>query len=241
MTSPPLNLAFGHTAGVGKDTLAALIIERGKHYRRALADALKEELGCALLSIDTRMTGNRRRGLELADSLKHLPVMRKLLQAYGDGKREMVAKTYWIDELFGYAALVDGGYGDERTSGLVVPDCRYLNEVQVFLEHKFLCIDIDRPDAPKLPEGLSAHVSETQLRPQDFPFQLVNDGTPEEMLALYDQIAHYYHWSGNPPRPRWPMRFFWNRDDDGPIAIHYAPRYVKGDPIAITARVTDRP
>ncbi len=207
MGDRPLNLAFGHTAGVGKDTLSALIVERGRHYRRGLADALKEELGCALLSLDPRIDGNRQRGYQLVDSLKHLPPMRKLLQAYGDGKREMVAKTYWIDQLFGYAALVEGGHGDERTSGLVVPDCRYRNEIQVFLEHTFLCIDIDRPDAPKLPEGLSAHVSETQLHPEDFPFQIVNDGTPEEMLATFDRLVGYHYWSGNPPRNRWPMVF----------------------------------
>jgi hypothetical protein len=213
---PNLNVAIGHTAGSGKDTLAALIVQRNKHYRRALADAGKEELGCALLNLERR-NGARLSGLTFVDAQKHRPEMRLLMQAYMDGKRELVNGKYWINQLLGYmeeyragelrAAPLDPEYAVEH-AGVVVPDVRYFNEVAEFLTRGFLCLDLGRPDAPPLPGGLSKHRGETQLSPADFPYLIANDGTPEEMLAVYDRVAAHWGVVGRRPRREdWPLVF----------------------------------
>jgi hypothetical protein len=228
-----LNVAIGHTAGAGKDTLAALIVQRNRHYRRALADAGKEELGCALLNLD-RTSGARLSGWQFVESQKRRPEMRLLMQAYMDGKRELVNGSYWIRQLLGFmedyragelrAAPLDPTYAVEH-AGVVVPDVRYTNEIREFLTRGFLCLDLYRPDAPPLPGNLSQHRSETQLTPHDFPYLIVNDGTPQEMLALYDNVvAHWGDIKQRPGRGEWPLIFARSEASAARLPVGYLER-----------------
>lgn len=208
----PVNVGLGHTARVGKDTLAALITERNTHYRRAFADALKEEVGCMLLDLETNER-NRQTAWQFVESRKHLPEMRLLLQAYGDGKREFAGRMYWIYQVLGYMEMFRAGelrVGATEHAGIVIPDCRYKNEVLTLLEHHFLLVDLWRTGA-SLEGSLARHRSETELSPLDFPFLLVNDGTPAEMLVLHDAIVRRWQQHGNPSRHLWPM--VWARDN----------------------------
>lgn len=209
ITTLPINVGLGRRAGVGKDTLGALIVERNKHYRRALADAVKEEIGCLMLG----HTPNERTRLiawQWVESQKHKPEMRLLLQAFADGKRELVSRRYWIDNVLGFMEMFRAGemmVAAPEHAGIVVTDVRHRNEVAEFLGRDFLLIDIFRPDTPALPHGMSSHRSETQLGPHDLPYCLVNDGTPEEMLELYDTIVATRQVHGIPRKEDWPVIF----------------------------------
>lgn len=211
--SPALNVGLGYYAKSGKDTLCALIMQRNRHYRRALADSVKEELGCMLLNLDVRIEGNRQRAFDFVDGRKDHPAMRRMMQAYGDGKRETVSKTYWIGQVEGYVAqprpprLVYPSGDADPPQGVIVPDLRYRNEAAHWIDRHFLCVAILRPDAPKLPGDLSQHISEQDLMPQDFPFMIVNDQRPEDMLPLYDVIERWFRHAGNPPHNLWPYTF----------------------------------
>lgn len=205
MDTKPLNIGIGFYAGSGKDTLCALIMEGNQHARRALGDSVKEELGCLLLNLDPRIDGNRTTAWRFVESKKGEFAMRKMMQAVGDGKRETVSKTYWIEQVLGYMGEVDPEF--PPLIGFVVPDLRYQNEAKTFLDQGFLCVGIHRPDAEKLPGGLSGHISENDLWPWDFPFVIVNDGTPRDMLVLFRTIEDWYRANGNPPREEWPHQY----------------------------------
>lgn len=191
MTPTPAHIGLLGKAGAGKDTLAALLCERGTHFRRALADPVKEEIGYLLFAENDPLESRRR-----VEARKTDPAMRALLQAYGHGKRVFVWEQYWIDRLFQYVA---GVLVNEPARRVVVPDVRYPNEFTALEAFGAVLIRIVRPDAG-LAGDPGQRVTETLLDGQVAHYTIENTGKPEWMLDQFDMIMQA-HAKGDPGIP----------------------------------------
>lgn len=174
-------------SGSGKDTLAALLTERETHFRRALADALKEEVGLTMLNLlDT--PDNRLQAWTFVNKIKVDPEVRRLLQAYGESKRNHIDPLYWIVQLNDWCfARALARQVPPHTPGepkLVVPDVRYPNEIDYIHGLGGALVEVVWPENPRRLTGeQAAHKTETQLR--DIPADLVvrnYDDHPQAML-----------------------------------------------------------
>ena len=143
----------------GKDTVAQMLMQCAekvgiKATKRAFADALKEE--CA-----TMVVGHLPEEIAI-DVLKEMCTdekkekFRLLLQWWGtEFKRKMVSDTYWLDKLQNWILQ----HCNTEREVVVVPDVRFLNEVEMIKQLGGVVIKIHRP-------GITTednHISETGL------------------------------------------------------------------------------
>ena len=113
-------------AGVGKDTVAQVLIEEYGFTRMAFADPIK----AALEQINPFVTSSRRLRDYLSDGgwdfAKQNPEVRRLLQNTGMAFREKVWEDIWVQHL---SERIDDADGP-----VVVTDMRMPNEVQLARE-----------------------------------------------------------------------------------------------------------
>lgn len=177
-------LGLSGKAGHGKDTVANVITNMyGEYgvYRRAFADALKEDVYDLLVGYRTQQ-GLINAGawekevpdwgiskVQFINSIKHHPEIRALLQAYGVAQRK-AQPDYWIQRLLKWAE----GSGAKT---IVVPDVRFENEAEAIRHRGGMVYRVVRP---MYDNGLSAeaqaHSSETDLDKYRFSGYIYNDG-----------------------------------------------------------------
>jgi uncharacterized radical SAM superfamily protein len=98
------------------------------------------------------------------------------LQVYGtDVVRNNFNEDVWVNLLFRKAEKIDK---------LVVPDCRFFNELRAIKERNGLLIKIkcDRV------QNSDTHASEQDLPDSDFDHIIQNNGSIEELYAQLEQI-----------------------------------------------------
>jgi hypothetical protein len=139
----------------GKDTLAAHLINMYEFERKSFGDTLKEEVWKELHAKDkvtfSCSAGDFEYTKKLVVGKKGLgwngkdwtgpksEYGRKLLQYWGDYKREHVDKEYWIKKTLGNSFY--------KTKNIVVSDCRYMNEINYILNHNGTIVHINREEA----------------------------------------------------------------------------------------------
>lgn len=168
-------------AQTGKDTVAAILVDRHRYTRVAFADKLKaiaedidpivgrtgHRLGDDLGWLDDCIETN---GEDRWSWAKRNPETRRFLQKLGEACRTHIDPNVWID-----AALNNAPAGD-----IVISDVRYSNEAQAIVDMGGEIWRISRPGVGPA----NGHISETAL--DDWPFGrlITNDGTVEDLAGV---------------------------------------------------------
>lgn len=95
---------------------------------------------------------------------------RRILQGIGDGFREEVNKKIWIEKV-----LSD----DNKGKLIVIPDVRYLNEVEEIRKFGGVVFKVVRDDRPAI-EYNADHISEMEQDGIEPDAMLFNGSTPEK-------------------------------------------------------------
>ena len=149
----------------GKDTLFEVLHSFDKHvYRRAFADALKEEVASIL-------------GVSVAFMEEHKDQFRLGLQWYGtDFRRKMPVigyDDYWLRAMDKWIHRFERQLCQTKDSAvLVIPDVRFPNEVDYIHAKGGLVVKIERPSLV----STDSHLSENALNDYDFDHTIRNDG-----------------------------------------------------------------
>lgn len=111
------------------------------------------------------------------------PVGRTILQKVGAEFRRN-REECWVNIVKEIARGTDAEY-------VLVPDCRYKNEVLGFMEFVSYAIRIERPNFDNgLTESQKAHISETDLDNYEyFDYTVINDGTIEDLKEKIKEIT----------------------------------------------------
>lgn len=178
-------------AQVGKDTLAAELVERDGYHRVAFADAMRNilyelnpiiEVPRKLFLNGTFWAGRETQNVRLAEIIdKHgwdvakveNPEIRNLLQRLGtDGGRKYLGEDIWVR-----TAL-----NNQQADKLVVSDVRFPDEAEAIKVQGGIIVRIKRDGY----EPINAHISETAYQDQDF--LITNNGTTED---LYNEFKKF--------------------------------------------------
>jgi hypothetical protein len=194
-----MSVSCGYTIGIGgqarsgKDTLGAYLVQRlngignlGKWERRGFADPVKrifmEVFGVHEDFVESWKTrAEPPAGFQMS--------VRSCLTLIGDGFRQM-KPTVWIDKLF-----------RSSTSNLVVPDVRYINEVQCIRQRPGVVILLFRPGfANNIPSPSEQELvpliqrllevgMEGAIRGTEVPcdYFLINGGSVEDLYRKADE------------------------------------------------------
>jgi len=154
-------------AQVGKDTIADGLENYTKH---AFATVLKQEVSAMLKQV----------GLTPELWGKDKAEWRDMLVFWG-AKRRSIDPEYWIKQLF--ARMCRGMLAGDR---MTITDVRYANEVEWIRKHRGIVIRVTRPGHYPANAEERKSFDEIDLR-FDLPI-LVNDGKPEEAVALTRKI-----------------------------------------------------
>lgn len=170
-------------AGAGKDE-AALALKQIGYERRAFADPLREFLYVMNPIIETGTHYNLKLQ-QIVDmfgwaKLKEHPYKnnyRNLIQTVGtDCVRNILGEDTWAKASMNKLDA-DGSY--------VFSDCRFPNEADAIKSHGGYIVRINRPGVtPAL-----NHTSETSLDDYVFDYEIVNDGTVEELREKAIEIG----------------------------------------------------
>lgn len=169
-------IGIAGAAGVGKNTLAELIIGHDNGYaQEALATPIKEMLN-VLLGVDMEQWNNREWKEAKNNLLGVSP--RVAAQTLGTQWRDLIDPTgmLWCN-LFG----IDHG---DHMDKMIVTDIRFGHEQEWIRDHGGIIIYLTREGVTPVAE----HISENSLNMQMIDIHIANDGTPEEMLAQFTQF-----------------------------------------------------
>ena len=120
---------------------------------------------------------------------------REFLQKLGtEAMREGLHKDVWVNALFAdYRGVVKEW--DELGNDTIieypswcVTDMRFPNEMKAVKERKGVTIRVVRPDMNSLQSMTPAHTSETALDDADFDYEIINDGTIEDLIEKVREI-----------------------------------------------------
>lgn len=168
-------------ARVGKDTVAARLVEKHGYKRMSFADPMREALYRLNPEIDVdSYSMNLATAVDLMgwETLKSVSSsIRGLMQRMGtEVGREMFGENFWVDTALD--SVEDG-------SKIVFADVRFPNEADAI---KALGGEVWRISR----EGVGPandHISETALDSYFFSLYIVNDGTIENTYACIDDIV----------------------------------------------------
>lgn len=180
-------IALTGYSGVGKDALAAMLVERDGFRRYAHADAVRElafmlnprvpskALGVGVSSIRAEVN---RWGWGQAKVQE--PGVRAALQTLGESCREVLGEEVWVRALWHKVATDCGAdwLNDRPTNWpMVITDVRYPNEAERARARGGLVVRITRPGVGPVND----HVSETAM--DDYPVDatLNNNGTLDDL------------------------------------------------------------
>jgi hypothetical protein len=188
-------IGLGHQAQVGKDTAAAILVEKYGFERLAFADTLKE----MALAINPVVFVHKATGpaeepgtitLERLDEFvaagwetaKLMPEVRRFLQNLGVAARDHLGEDVWVTPIIEKIANV------ASNRDFVISDVRFPNEFDRLAEWGAWMVKLTRPGA-----GAGNHISETALADADWNLIIENDGTLDdlenELLSLLRRAA----------------------------------------------------
>ena len=168
-----IDVALLGPAGVGKDTVAKLLVTEHGYTRVAFADALKD----ALLRTDPLVGKARIRDMVESvgwDMAKVNPEVRRLLQEFGMAIRE-INSEFWVDALARRVDEIDGP--------IVITDLRMPNEYEYAVNE--LGAFVVRLLRPNVDTGLGwrAHESERSLDSAEPDLEISGDFWSPEYAA----------------------------------------------------------
>ena len=100
----------------------------------------------------------------------HLMSVRELLQKLGtEAMRDGLHTNVWVNALFADYKLTKPNW--------IITDMRFPNEMEAVKDRGGLTIRITRPDSAK-----ESHISETALDDAKFNYEILNDGTLEDLV-----------------------------------------------------------
>jgi len=173
-------------AGAGKDTVASLL---PGFERRAFADKLRE----LALKIDPVVSFGERVGAKYLseavnengwDTAKRcLPGVRRLLQNLGQGAREVLWDTIWID------AVLPGNVVEYDALDIAVTDVRYRNEAERIRALRGRLWVVEKGGV----KAVNDHPSEGYAQwVGEFPVVVIaNDSTLEDLALAVPEILRY--------------------------------------------------
>ena len=187
------NLGFIGRKRTGKDTAAAHLIEEFGYTKHAFADALRESIArvdpvvypapgdydpgtIADLGVMRYSEVVRAYGYEAAKDL--FPEFRRILQEFGQGLREKVDESLWVDACLARIRATDGP--------VVVTDVRYPNEVRALKDLGFVLVKVTRPSVLDPSETHSSEVLTDDL-PADYVVE--NEGPLVALYAFLDGVV----------------------------------------------------
>ena len=158
--------------GSGKTTAAALLVKEYGFVRIPFAGPLKAMLRALGLE-DVHLDGSLK---EKPCALLGGRTPRHAMQTIGtEWGRNLIHPDLWV--MAWTAAVRNLSWS---TPGVVADDLRFVNEAMAVRRMRGIVLRITRPDAA---DDGDAHESETTLDRLAFDGQVVNGGTPDELLA----------------------------------------------------------
>ena len=167
-------------AGCGKDSVAARLAHHG-FERVAFADPVRS----ILLDMNPLIADD---GLRLRDAVdaygfdaakRRFPVVRELLQGLGEGVRDALGESTWVDHAMRRLdALSD--------RPVVVSDVRYPNEGRALQRRGFFLVWVQRPGVGPA----NGHPSETGIPVDLAHATLLNNGSISELHEAVDALVY---------------------------------------------------
>lgn len=109
---------------------------------------------------------------------------RDLLQKLGtEVMRDGLHKDVWVNALFSdYKPFIYSDIGGFEYPSWVITDTRFPNEFNAIKERGGINIRVVRPDMHSLQDMLPSHPSETALDEYSFDYEIINNGTLEDLV-----------------------------------------------------------
>lgn len=174
-------------AGVGKDTIADVLVRKHGFKRLAFADPLREMLYALNPIVDRwQKDGRPERIIRVKDLVdKHgwdkakrlEPEIRELLQRLGtEAGRNILGQHVWIEALDDIITNRSGDGEDMRN--VVIPDCRFENEAR-YIGNQWMgaVVRVVRPGHGPI----NGHVSDAGLPHSLIDLDVVNDGSLDDL------------------------------------------------------------
>lgn len=168
--------------GSGKSTLAQQLIEQRKFVRVSFAEPVKVMLkalldyqGCRGDLSDRMLYGDLKE-IKTGWLVGNTP--RAAMQTLGTEWGREFHPELWT-EIWESAISLNHG------KDIVCDDARFINEAKAIRNHGGIILKIIRPG-----HGPSPHRSEQEYQSIPAEFVIINDSTPEYMLAQFDELMH---------------------------------------------------
>lgn len=181
-TKPEIILGVGGYAGVGKDTLADLLVTRFKFTKISFADPMRE-MAVAMDPVvgfgedDTPIRYTE--AIEMCGYTQAkviFPEVRQFLQRLGtEGGRRVLGEDIWVNAAL--ARVKDG----ER---IVIPDMRFVNEADAIKSAGGRTIRVSRKGV----EAPNEHPSEHDLDGWNYDLHMSNNTFPNDMVVRLEQF-----------------------------------------------------
>lgn len=129
----------------------------------------------------------------------HLMSVRELLQKLGtEAMRDGLHENVWVNALFadykakwvptGNAIEEDEVSLEKEYPNWIITDMRFPNELEAIELREGITIRVVRPDMHSLQAMIPAHASETALDNSEFDYEIINDGTIEDLIKKVKEI-----------------------------------------------------
>ncbi len=169
-------------AGSGKDTVARYLVEKYDFEAEWFAKPLKLYIGGAIFGLKHHQLWGKQEDKEKIDPRYGLSP-RQILQMAGMKLRE-IYPNIWVNKLFDNIVRLDR---------VVIPDVRYVNEVEAIRKAGGEVWRIERDGAGASTSELANHVSETELDDYLYFDEIINNnGTKEDLFRKVDEVMNGY-------------------------------------------------
>lgn len=175
-------IGLGHIAGVGKDEVAAHLVEKYGFTRVSIADLIREVCmglnpyveGAAAPLFIRYVVALDMYGAENAK--RNIPEVRRLQQEVGQVMRRIFGDDFWVDQI------------DRKITGVggrvVVTDVRFRNEIEMIEHNAGFTVRIDRPGY----EALDHITDRALLGYNQWDYILDNDGDLDQLHRRVDYM-----------------------------------------------------
>lgn len=191
-------------ASHGKDTVSDYITQKYGFVKIAFADKIKRILMHLYnLSYDQLWGPSDERA---KIDPRYDKIIREFVQGFGDTGRDLYLNT-WVDYAREIINKIHNSYGyyyvnfhgltydaESTPKSVIVPDGRYLNELESIKQLNGIIIRVKRPNS-KISGKVGTHSSETdqeEIPDTYFNHIVINDGTLEDLYRKIDDILIQY-------------------------------------------------